>query len=167
VKQLFFLQLGAIPGTVFLTLGFIVLIGSIILSRRIKRKKSGQLGTFDDSGGEAKVRSDLEELAVQVQEIAREQIAKADVKIRMLNQLMIEADQKKQELENLLIRDLPAPKTENPIAENRPVEPPRPSNPLHEKIFSLSDTGKSALEICGETGLEIGEVEMILGIRKL
>ena len=159
--------LAAIPGEVFLILGFVTLIGITFIARRRMHKREKAMGTFDDPVMDGKVRSDLEELAVQVQEIAREQIAKADVKIRMLNQLMMEADQKKQELTDLLSQERPPQEV---ITEKEAPAPPvevRPTNPLHEKIFSLSDAGKSQAEICGETGLEIGEVEMILGIRKL
>jgi len=159
--------LAAIPGEVFLILGFVALIGSIFISRRLTKKREKAMGTFDDPVMDAKVRSDLEELAVQVQEIAREQIAKADVKIRMLNQLMMEADQKKKELSDLLAQERPVQEVITETEGSAPPVEERPTNPLHEKIFSLSDAGKSPPEICGETGLEMGEVEMILGIRKL
>lgn len=161
------LLLAALPGEVYFSLGFVVLVGSIIVTRIRSKKREARMGTFEEPGADRKIRGELEELAVQVQEITREQIAKADVKIRMLNQLLIEADQKQKELEKLLVRELPPAEPRESPPEESPREPSRPANPLHEQIFSLTDAGKTPEEICGETGLEIGEVEMILGIRKL
>ncbi len=111
------LLLAALPGEFFLALAFVVLIGSIFVSRMLRKKRERNMGTFDDRDANNKIRTDLEELAVQVQEITREQIAKADVKIRMLNQLIMESEQKKQELENLLCQELPKPKKEESLPE--------------------------------------------------
>jgi hypothetical protein len=41
----------------------------------------------------------------------------------------------------------------------------RPANPLHERVYALADSGKAVAEIGAETGLEKGEVELILGLR--
>ncbi|MBI2900642.1 MAG: hypothetical protein HYY17_10680 [Planctomycetes bacterium] len=144
---------------VYFALGFALLISCLMISRALRRKRESP-GLFESRELESRAREDLEHLIVQMQEVAREQIAKADLKIRMLNQLIVEADQKKKELEALLGRSAAPPAA-------APAAPPRPVNPLHEKVYSLQDRGKSPDEICGETGLERGEVEMILGLRKL
>lgn len=151
-------------GTVYFALGFAVLIVFLMLSRILKRRRQQSPGVFEGerSGGlDPRAREQLEELIVQMQEVAREQIAKADIKIRMLNQLLADCDQKKKEIEELLGRS-PEPRAAAPA-----TPPQRPTNPLHEKVWGLQDRGMSSAEICRETGLEIGEVEMILGLRKL
>ena len=43
----------------------------------------------------------------------------------------------------------------------------RPPNPLHTEVYSLKDAGKDLNDICNATGLEKGEVELILGLRKM
>ena len=87
-----------------------------------------------------------------------------DTKIRMLNQLLLECDQKKRELEDLLARaGGPAAAPADPA----PAPAARPSNPLHTQVYSLQDSGKEILDICAATGLEKGEVELILGLRKM
>jgi len=133
-----------------------VLATVIVLARARQRRREAH-GVFETRGVDSRVRDDLDSLIVQMQEVAREQIAKADVKIRMLNQLMSEADQKKRELEALL-------------GQSPPPKPPAPTRsipPLHEKVYHLHDGGKSPDDISRELTMEIGEVEMILGLRHL
>lgn len=145
---------------VYYVLGFIVLMTFIMIARIRRRRKEPQVGLFDSRQVELRARESLESLIVQMQEVAREQIAKADSKIRMLNQLVADADQRKKELEALLER-LPE------VAAPKPPPPSKPANPLHEKVYALQDKGKSPEEICRELSMEIGEVDMILGLRKL
>src|SRR5262249_48366589 len=103
-------------------------------------------------------REELERLLTEIQDLSREHIARLDTKIRMLNQLLLECDQKKRELEELLAKaggTAPAP------------APGKASNPLHSQVYSLQDAGKDIQDICEATGLEKGEVELILGLRKM
>ena len=116
-------------------------------------------GTFEPQQRDA--RHELERLLTDIQDISREHIARLDTKIRMLNQLLLECDQKQRQLEALLGRS-PAPAA--PL-EKAPAPPPRPANPLHDQVYSLKDGGKELQEICSATGLEKGEVELILGLR--
>ena len=80
----------------------------------------------------------------------------------MLNQLLLECDQKKRELEALIGKTA----TGTAAASERPAAT-RASNPLHEQVYTLQDSGKEILDICAATGLEKGEVELILGLRKM
>ncbi len=135
---------------------------AVILPRlRRKRGASESLGTFEPQQRDA--RQELERLLTDIQDISREHIARLDTKIRMLNQLLLECDQKQRHLESLLGRGpVPAPLPEKQPA---PAAPPRPSNPLHEQVYALKDGGKELQDICSATGLEKGEVELILGLR--
>ncbi len=105
---------------------------------------------------EAPARAELERLLTEIQDLSREHIARLDTKIRLLNQLLLDCDRRQRDLEALLARPLPAA-----------ASSPRPPNPLHERIYSLHDAGKDLIEICGATGLEKGEVELILGLRTM
>jgi hypothetical protein len=151
----------AMPPAAYYGLGFVLLIACLMISKILRRKRQEQVGLFgSQTQTDSRAREELEHLIVQMQEVAREQIAKADGKIRMLNHLLQECDTKKKELETLL--------SKAPELPTRSTPPPqRPSNPLHDKVFSLQDKGLPLSQICRETGLEIGEVEMILGLRKL
>ncbi len=146
---------------IVLVVAFVVLLAVFLFSRTLRRKQQARPGLFEGREAESRARDQLEQLIVQVQDVSREQIAKADMKIRMLNQLIQEADRKIKELGAAL--EKPAP----PVPRPAPAPAPRPVNPLHERIFALQDQGKSPSEICVETNMEIGEVDMILGLRKL
>ena len=147
--------------TVWVTLIVVALFVAVILPR-LRRRKEGpreMLGSFGASSGGT--REELERLLTEIQDLSREHIARLDTKIRMLNQLLLECDQKKRELEALL------GKAPAPDAAARPAPAPRAPNPLHDQVYTLQDSGKEVLDICAATGLEKGEVELILGLRKM
>src|SRR5581483_2527410 len=90
--------------TVWILLIIAALFVAVILPR-LRRRKPGAaetLGSFGASSGGA--REELERLLTEIQDLSREHIARLDTKIRMLNQLLLECDQKKRELEALLGR---------------------------------------------------------------
>lgn len=140
---------------------FLAVVYPRIRRRRNSRDRHEQLGTFVDPH-HASPRDELERLLAEIQDLSREQIAKLDTKIRLLNQLLIECDQKKKELETLLGRTVSAG-----LAKLDPPPPSRPANPLHDQVYELQDAGKNVFDICSATGLEKGEVELILGLRKM
>jgi hypothetical protein len=159
---------GASVGVIWIALVIAALFVAVVLPR-LRRRRDGPrepLGTFGSSTGGA--REELERLLTEIQDLSREHIARLDTKIRMLNQLLLECDQKKRELEALLGRSvLPAgalAKAGEPV-DKPPV--PRAVNPLHDQVYSLQDSGKEVLDICAATGLEKGEVELILGLRRM
>lgn len=134
---------------------------AVVLPRLRRRRDEPRetLGTFGPAAGGA--REELERLLTEIQDLSREHIARLDTKIRMLNQLLLECDQKQRDLEALLGK---APAAE---AAAKPAPAGRASNPLHDQVYSLQDSGKEVLDICAATGLEKGEVELILGLRKM
>lgn len=132
----------------------------IILLPKLRRRRMQDLPTPKDHRIEADMQSRLEQLLIQIQELSREHIARLDSKIRMLNQLLIEADQKKKEIETLLARTVASSASPADIST-------RPTHPLHQKIYALRDQGRNLSEICSTTGLEPGEVELVLGLRQI
>ncbi|MBI3854662.1 MAG: hypothetical protein HY293_03105, partial [Planctomycetes bacterium] len=148
----------ATVGALWIILIIAALFVAVILPRLRRRRDGPQetLGSFGASAGGA--REELERLLTEIQDLSREHIARLDTKIRMLNQLLLECDQKKRELEALLGK--------TPSAE-KSAPAPRPANPLHDQVYSLQDSGKEILDICAATGLEKGEVELILGLRRM
>ncbi|MHC4605450.1 MAG: hypothetical protein ACYTAF_00755 [Planctomycetota bacterium] len=144
-------------------LGFVFIC--LMISRMIRKTPaSREAGTFGRAHEELRVKDQLDELLLQIQEASRENIARLDTKIRMLNQLIADADQKKKELEALVYGDAP-PQKEKPPPQEKPRAPERPPDPLHEKVYSLRDEGKSPAEISAITGRDVGEIELILGLR--
>ena len=151
------------PGVsvLWIVLVLLALFVAVILPRLRRRRDGPQelLGSFGGSAGGP--RGELERLLTEIQDLSREHIARLDTKIRMLNQLLLECDQKKKELEALLGK-APGAAPEAPAKNST-----RASNPLHDQVYSLQDSGKEILDICAATGLEKGEVELILGLRKM
>ena len=140
---------------VFLMLGVAALI--FVFNRRRRRgvEDPRPPGAFESPSRDP--RGELEHLLAEIQDLSRDHIARLDTKIRLLTQLLQDADQKKRELEALLDR--------RPAAAP-PPKPAKPGNPLHEQVYGLVDAGKEVSDICSATGLEKGEVELILGLRR-
>ena len=129
-----------------------------VMLPRLRRRNSPPPpppGSFDPRAGDA--RAGLEQLLAEIQELSREQIARLDTRIRTLNQLLLDCDRKKLEIEALI------GKTSGPGPP--PAPPPKPGNPLHAEVYSLHDSGKDLDAICSATGLEKGEVALFLGLR--
>ena len=128
-------------GTLWIVLIVAALFVAVILPR-LRRRRDGPrevLGSFGGSAGGP--REELERLLTEIQDLSREHIARLDTKIRMLNQLLLECDQKKRELEALLGKTGAAAASGDPPAKNSA----RASNPLHDQVYSLQDSGKEGL----------------------
>lgn len=139
---------------VFLLVGLAALF--LVMARRRRR---GTLDARPPGAFEADVRDprqELERVLVEIQDLSRDHIARLDTKIRLLNQLLLDCDRKKAELEALLGK--------SPASPAAPASA-RPPNPLHDQVYTLRDSGQDVAAICQATGLEKGEVELILGLR--
>ena len=148
--------MAAAPGVplpyVLLLAGVAALLFVMLRRRRRTPLDVRPLGTFDAPSRDPK--QELERLLLEIQDLSRDHIAKLDTKIRLLTQLLSDCDRKKAELEALLGKSTsPAP------------PPARPANPLHDQVYTLRDAGQDVSAICQATGLEKGEVELILGLR--
>lgn len=149
-------------GVLWIALVVAALFVAVVLPR-LRRRRDGPrepLGTFGPSS--AGPREELERLLTEIQDLSREHIARLDTKIRMLNQLLLECDQKKREMEALLGKSASVPES-----AEKSAPPARAANPLHDQVYTLQDSGKELLDICAATGLEKGEVELILGLRRM
>lgn len=137
----------------------LVLIGSgIVALGALVLVASRRRGAADP--GEA-VRRDLARLVEELRESARLQVERLDQEVRRLRQAVAEAERARAALEEAIRRGAP----DRP--EPAPTSPAIPANPLHARVFQLRDSGKAPADIGVETGLEIGEVELILGLRRM
>jgi hypothetical protein len=152
--------LGENQGLFLVAAGFGVLFLAIVLPRFLRRRAGlgTRLGTFSEPGLELK--AELERLVAEIRDASREELARLDTQMRRLDQLRAECDRKAKELEALLGR----------AAEAAPAktEPPaRASDPLHDRVYALQDSGRDVAGIGADTGLEKGEVELILNLRRV
>jgi hypothetical protein len=134
--------------------GLAILFLTIYLRRRRPSPDLRPPGSFEEQVRDP--RRELEQLLADIQDLSRDQIARLDTKIRLLTQLLADCDRKQREIQELLGK----PRTELAAAA-------KPANPLHDRVYTLQDSGTDVLEICRQTGLEKGEVELILGLRRM
>ena len=83
----------------------------------------------------------------------QDQIDRLEASVRRLKEATAEADRRRAELEALL--------------KTPPAPAPAAADPLHERVWRLRDEGRDPAAIAAETGLEPGEVSLILGLRNL
>ena len=153
-------MIAAIPDGVWLVgLGIGVLTALTMMQRaKMRRRGAGVDLARDDEKGKQAARDSMEALMVQLQEFSRETVARLDTKVRALGELIVRAEARIEELKKLTAA---APAAPAPAAA-----PAKAANPLHGKVFRLKDEGRAVADIASETGLERGEVELILGLRE-
>jgi hypothetical protein len=102
------------------------------------------------------VRRELARLVEELKGAVRQQVERLDREVRRVQEAVAEAERARAALEDARTR-----------TEPKPSAPVPPANPLHSRVFELRDAGKEPADIGVETGLEVGEVELILGLRRL
>jgi len=108
-----------------------------------------------DAAGE--VGRELARVIDEMKVAVRQQVDRLDREVRRVQEAVAEAERARAALEEARGRAAPKP----------PMAVPPPSNPLHSRVFELHDSGKPPADIGVETGLEVGEVELILGLRRM
>lgn len=137
----------------------------VIHTAREMRERDDDPGRYRDAADKA---------LVELLETSRVLNAQVDTKIRVLNRLVREAEEKCGRLEKLLAladgemeRPAKAPEKTDPAAAP-PPEDARPEEPrflseLHERVYRLRKEGGTVAEIARTTNLSTTEVEFIVG----
>jgi len=120
------------------------------------------------------VRNNMDQIFVQLQEFSRDSLARMDSKIRLMNQMLQEVDQKTARLE-ALIKEYDKLASSKPPAQPAPQPLPQAAPPARDetedippeqaKVVELASKGMSTAEISRQTGMDRGEVELILNLR--
>ncbi len=157
------IPIGQVIPLVFMAIGVVLLlyastrrlVGKAGLSQEEAARKIPQLREH------LEVKERLEKLLIELQELAREINAHIDTRFCKLQVLMEEADKKIQKLEalNSSIKT-PSEKTESSDDEYENVDPE------HKVIYQLADKGMSAVDIAKQVNKTVGEVELVLSLRK-
>jgi len=121
---------------------------------------------------------------VEMHETARDLSAQLDTKMAALQQLIRQADRASARLEAILEAggatppDLHAGYNSQPVGRTDGLIPPAPGDPggdpddrsavedRYEQICSLADRGLRSAEIASRVGIPVGEINLILGLRK-
>lgn len=147
--------------------------------RRIKRQKEANDRSTENllresprrpaSVGDAQHRllqQSLTDLLLQLEEMSREINGQIDTRLRAMNLLIQEADQKIRELQRLQGDGRPAVTASQRIPAPRPEPRPEFASERYAKVYGLAEKGLSVVEIAREMKLMTGEVELILALRR-
>jgi hypothetical protein len=135
--------------------GLALIVGSFLMSRlaraRARTNVPDPRRRLEELREQKGIEDDLQELVLEIQELTRKNIAILDTKIRILQQLIVDADARIQALRGEL-----------PSAGGKPQK-----TALHQKVYEMADRGLDAHLIGRELGMERGEVDLILGLRNV
>jgi hypothetical protein len=171
--------------TVLLVLCAIVIM-IVLLRRHQFRTTTGrdvareQLARVRD---QHKLRQSMDELLVQLEEVSRRVSAQVETKFAKLETVIRDADDRIAQLETLLQRlygkqaEPPAPaapaartsKKRGADVEAFSAEQAadEPADPRFRRVYELVDAGASPIRAAEELGMPLGEVELILNLRRL
>ena len=142
-----------------------MIIAGMMMNIRKRRRNSNQKVTGQEMIEKNRqlhgVKGDLDELMVEIQQLAKRLGAQLDNKTIHLEKLLAEADIKIQQLKQLQTSDTPmtSHSTES-------LTPPASSDPLSMKVNQLSREGHSADAIAKTLNEHIGKIELILALAK-
>ena len=118
-------------------------------SRTERREMELTPGARREGGEELRVT--MERLVVELEELAREISAKIDTKMKTLEVLIRQADERIEALKAL-----------SPASEERKRE----LASRYGEVYELADSGMSLEDISKKTGMQAGEVELVLSLRR-
>ncbi|MFQ5804893.1 MAG: hypothetical protein ACE5I3_00420 [Phycisphaerae bacterium] len=130
-----------------------------------------------------RLRESMDQLLVELEEVSRRVGAQVDTKFAKLDAVIRDADDRIARLEQMLGRHGTEPS--QPAAPAKPAaqaaleggakdEPPpakcpdpEPADPRFRRVYELVDAGASPIKAAEELGMPLGEVELILNLRRL
>jgi len=110
-----------------------------------------------------RVERDMQNLLVELSEMARQITAQLDTRSAKLQALIEEADRRLAELNKAAgtAAETPAVEIKPPIGQTPAADQPQ----AYADIHALADQGRSPREIAQQLGRPIGEIELILALR--
>ena len=181
-------------------LGVLLITVGMYMGIRKRRTRPGANTTtrdhVEDLRHKQAVRGDLEQLMIEVEQLAKRFGAQLDAKTMQMERLIEQANQKIAELKQLEAARRAAESIEPPQAppeDNRPevhspdIHSPSPSPPpspspsptphppsppsdpdsvLKEKVYDLTERGCDPIEIARMLNEHVGKIELILALRK-
>jgi len=150
----------------------------LVLPRMLKRKTGGGESPLRPSASSAvRAKEQMENLIIKLHDFGREMQAKIDNKIRVLNRLIEEANEKIREMEAHGISPKPPAGTAGKSPETKSGKqtdgtgdvaetPSRPETGKYTSVYELADAGHDVVSIARHTGLQPGEIELLLELRK-
>ena len=154
-------------------LGVLLITISMMMGIRKKLRRSQTRGTAREQVQELKqkkaVRGDLEQLMVEIEQLAKRFGAQLDAKTVRMERLIDEADRKIGELKQLdrARRDADEPQPACPPQPTTPnPQPPTPDDALKRSVYHLAEQGLDPAGIAHQLNEHVGKIELILALRK-
>lgn len=166
------LAAGGVTGGQLALIAVIMVVMFLLLMSNARRRREGgpspkayareQISRIKE---ERAVKTDLADLMLELQQLAREVNAQLDTKFVKLERCIADADQRIGRLDRLAGRPAGQPALDTTVrdesTEAQPVESSR-----RERICALYDEGKSPLEIAQALDKPVGEVELVVSLRR-
>jgi len=158
-----------------LGLGVAMLIYTLVLRPMMRRRKDPleRPPAFASLSQQRAVERQMQNLLVELAEMARQISAQLDTRAAKLEQLIQDADQRLEALGEALraagngaAGDAPQPP--HSASSHRPdgqTPAPEQPDPRHAQIYALADAGQDPHQIAAALGRPEGEVELILALR--
>ncbi len=167
--------------------GVLLITMSMMMGIRKKRRYAQQQGTareqVDDMKQRHKLRGDLEQLMIEVEQLAKRFGAQLDAKTMHMEQLISEADRKIAELKQMELgrqnaaklheamaspfEDKPAAPAAVPTTEAESASPTQNAgDALKQSVYDLAEKGHDPAEIAKQLNEHVGKIELILALRK-
>jgi heme exporter protein D len=135
----------------------------LVVRPLLKRKDPLESAASLSPARQRSVEREMQNLLVELSEMARQITAQLDTRSAKLEALLQEADQKLAELRKLSSESAAPPASSQAAA----AATPSPAlDPRHVEIYRLSDQGRSAQEIAQHLNRPRGEIELILHLRQ-
>lgn len=152
-------------------------VAMLILPRLVRKKNmaAGNTASPSTKATADRIQLSLEKLMVELFDMSRDINAQLETRISTLHELIRQADGRIRELQGLTgQKKTPDRPASVPLADLKPRAPgERPllktatsADPEHRKIYDLSDQGMTLSEISRATGRPLGEVQLILDLRR-
>jgi hypothetical protein len=142
----------------------------VAVIRPFLRKKKDPLDRSPSQARLAQERSverQMQNLLVELSEMARQISAQLDTRTAKLELLIREADEKIEKLRRAGVAPAQAEIKSQVMLDADVVEGAPPTiDPRHAEIYALADQGRRPLEIAQQLGRPSGEVELILALRQ-
>ena len=122
------------------------------------------------------VRNSMDELLLQLEQLQRNVNAQLDTKFARLEQVIADADDRIRTLQQLQggqpvpvqpsAAEAYAEDLQRPLAREGSGPSQEPLTEEHRRVYAMHDAGSTPLEVAEALGLPLGEVEVILQLRR-
>jgi hypothetical protein len=160
----------------YLLVAALLMITFSLMSRLRKRRRGSvteptQLENVERMRQLRGMRGDLEDLMVEIEQLAKRLGAQLDAKSVQIEQLLAEAEQKIAQLNSLRANSVAS--NNNNTGQRDPGDIPGagagaiPDDPLARSVYELADQGNDSAQIARELDEHVGKVELILALRNV